>query len=204
VLVTHAHPDHAPAAAPLGERLAAPVVGYGPGPEFSPDTTLADGESYEAGGLRIVAVHTPGHTADHLCYLVGDVLFTGDHIMGGSTVVIEDAAAYMASLEKVLAIGPSHLYPGHGPEMPDAKAVVERYIAHRHMREQQIVDAVECGAVTIGEIVSVVYADLDPVLHGAAAMQVEAVLKKLVSESRLSFRRGTDEGGAFHALEERR
>jgi glyoxylase-like metal-dependent hydrolase (beta-lactamase superfamily II) len=108
----------------------------------------------------------------------------------------------MASLEKVLAVDPRHLYPGHGPELPDARAAVEEYVAHRRLREDQIVEAVGAGAHSVDEIVAAVYTDVDPTLHLAAALQVRAVLQKLTSESRLSSRRGTDEGGSFHALEE--
>ncbi len=187
VLVTHTHPDHAPAANPLAGRLGVPALGFDRGPSFEPDERVGDGDVVGAGAVRLLAIHTPGHTSDHLCYLAGEVLFTGDHIMGGSTVIIEDAAAYMTSLHKVLQLGPDHLYPGHGPEIPEATEMVQAYIAHREERERQIVAAVADGAATIREIVAVVYAGLDAALVPAATHQVEVQLRKLTAEGRVGF-----------------
>ena len=156
VLVTHTHPDHAPAANTLGEELGVEVLGFAPGPEFTPSRTLANGDRIAVGEVSLVAVHTPGHTPDHLCYRIADVVFTGDHIMGGSTVLIEDATAYMDSLKRVAALHPVHLYPGHGPELFDASAAITAYIEHRLEREREIVAAVGAGAGTIADIVAVV------------------------------------------------
>lgn len=190
VIVTHTHPDHAPAANLLGRRFEVPVLGHSPGPEFEPTSTLADGDIVEVGDVLLTAVHTPGHTKDHLCYRIADVVFTGDHIMGGSTVIIEDAAAYMRSLEKVRDLQPAHLYPGHGPEFADAGAAITEYITHRLERERQIVDAIRKGAVTVSDIVRVVYEAIDESLIPAAAFQVRTQLEKLVSDGRVSWRRG--------------
>jgi glyoxylase-like metal-dependent hydrolase (beta-lactamase superfamily II) len=202
VLVTHTHPDHAPAANPLAARLEVPAYGFDRGPSFEPDSRLADGDTVAVGGTQLAVVHTPGHTPDHICYLGGAVLFTGDHIMGGSTVIIEDATDYMESLRKVLALAPAHLYPGHGPEIPDATTMVEAYIAHRTAREHQIVAAVADGAETVEDIVSVVYAGLDPALVAAARMQVETQLRKLAAEGRVEFRGGARVGGVLIRLPE--
>jgi glyoxylase-like metal-dependent hydrolase (beta-lactamase superfamily II) len=186
ILVTHTHPDHAPAANPLGERLGAPVYGFGPGPDFEPTHTLVDGATVAVGGTALVAVHTPGHTADHLCYRTGDLLFTGDHIMGGSTVVIEDAAEYLDSLHKVAALGVGVIFPGHGPALEDASAAIADYIAHRKMREDQILASLRDGAATVGDLVRDIYVDVDPELHPAAAHQVVVQLQKLAAEGRVS------------------
>ena len=194
VLVTHTHPDHAPAANLLGDRLGTPVLGFAAGPEFVPTHTLGDGDVVEVGSAALVAVHTPGHTADHLCYRIGDVLFTGDHIMGGSTVIIEDAATYLRSLRKVEDLAPRHLYPGHGPEIAAASRAITDYINHRLEREDHIVDAIAGGASTPLEIVQVVYHDVDPDLHVAAAMQVEVQLTKLAADGRLELHRDDAEG----------
>lgn len=203
IVVTHTHPDHAPAANPLGERLGVPVLGHSPGPSFVPDRTLADGDSVDGDTFSITAVHTPGHTLDHLCFLIGDVLFTGDHIMSGSTVIIEDAAAYMASLERVFELRPSRLHPGHGAEIPDAAAAIRQYIDHRNARESQIVDAVAGGAETITSLVEAVYADVDPLLIPAATQQVVVQLTKLESEGRVRWRRGgADESDGITLAEE--
>lgn len=187
VFVTHTHPDHAPAANVVGETFDVPVYGFGPGPAFTPSHTLVDGAEVAVGNDHLMAIHTPGHTADHLCYRSGDVLFTGDHIMGGSTVVIEDAAAYMASLHKTAELGANTIYPGHGPVLPDAAGAIAEYIAHRTMREHQIVSALRHGAGTVGDLVEEVYAEVDPALHAAAAMQVIVQLRKLHDEGRVWF-----------------
>lgn len=186
VIVTHTHPDHAPAANVLGARLAVPVLGYGPGPEFEPTATLGDGDVVSVGDVSMHAIHTPGHTDDHLCFRIADAIFTGDHIMEGSTVIVEDAAAYVDSLRRLQSLRPLHLYPGHGLEMPDAGAVITEYIEHRLERERQILAAIAAGASTVDEIVRVVYADVDESLHFAAAFQVNTQLAKLQSEGRVS------------------
>ena len=185
VMVTHTHPDHAPAANVLGSLFDVDVLGFAPGPEFEPDRNLGDGEQILVGEIALTALHTPGHTADHLCYRIADVIFTGDHIMGGSTVVIEDATAYMRSLELVADLSPAHLYPGHGSDMADASAAISDYINHRLEREHEIVAAVAAGAQTASDILEVVYAGVDDVLQSAALRQVEVQLVKLVEEGRV-------------------
>jgi len=194
VVVTHTHPDHAPTANGLGRELNVPVFGFAPGSEFEPTDLLEDGGEVVFGGDRLIAVHTPGHTSDHLCFRLGRHLFTGDHIMGGSTVIIDDAAAYMRSLHKIAALEPDRLYPGHGPELPEAGQVIAEYIDHRVAREQQILVAVAGGAATIGEIVDAVYAGLDPSLRLAATIQVHTQLIKLRDEGRVSLGAGGAHG----------
>ncbi len=199
VAVTHTHPDHAPAANGLARELGVPALGAAPGPGFEPDRRLTDGTAVGFGEAAAVAVATPGHTDDHLCYRVGDALFTGDHIMGGSTVVIEDLAAYLASLRKLLGAGLSRLYPGHGPLINDPDGVIRDYIDHRLERERQIVAALQAGAGTVGGIVEAVYAGVDRALHPIAAQSVGAHLRKLSREGRVSFA-GAAEWGARAAL----
>jgi len=123
--------------------------------------------------------------------------------MGGSTVIIEDAAEYMASLEKVAALDPSHLYPGHGPELPNAAEVIAGYIAHRIEREDQIMAAVRGGARNVTDIVEVVYEGLDPALLMAAAIQVHTQLIKLSNERRVSLGAGGAPGAMTVELVER-
>jgi glyoxylase-like metal-dependent hydrolase (beta-lactamase superfamily II) len=203
VVVTHTHPDHAPAANGLGRELDVPVFGFAPGPGFVPTNLLEDAAAISFGQDQLVTVHTPGHTADHVCFRLGEYLFTGDHIMGGSTVIIEDAAAYMASLEKVAALEPAHLYPGHGPELPKAGEVIAGYIAHRIEREAQVIAALREGATNINEIVETVYVGLDPALHMAATMQVHAQLIKLRDEGRVLLGTGEVQGATAVELVER-
>lgn len=185
VIVTHTHPDHAPAANGLATRLGVPAIGAAAGPDFSPDRLIADGEGVGFGGAEAVCVATPGHTPDSVCYRVGDALFSGDHIMGGSTVVVEDMSDYIASLQKLRGTGLRTIFPGHGPVIDDPDAVLAEYVAHRMERERQIVGALERGASTVGEIVEDVYVDVDPGLHPAAAMSVGAHLIKLRTDGRV-------------------
>ena len=187
VVATHTHPDHAPLANPLADRLDVPVIGHSPGPAFDPDIRVGDGDSVRFGTSEVVAVHTPGHTPDHLCLRLDDVLFTGDHIMGGSTVVIEDAAAYLESLYKVRDLGVGRLEPGHGDAMDDAGAAVGEYIEHRLERERQLLAAIADGAGTVGDLVDVVYAGIPDGLRPAAAHQVRVQLIKLSGDAAVLF-----------------
>lgn len=187
VLVTHTHPDHAPAANRLANDLGVPAVGSEPGPHFRPDRTIADGERVEFGGSAAVALATPGHTPDSMSYRIDDVLFTGDHIMGGSTVIVEDMADYMASLRALHGIGLTTIYPGHGPVIEDPDSVITEYIAHRIDREGQILAAVREGAGSVGEVVELVYREVDPALHPAAALSVTAHLRKLAADGAVRF-----------------
>ncbi len=188
VVVSHNHPDHAPLANPLAEKLGVPSYGFAPGPDFSPDLMIADGSTIPVGSGELVAVHTPGHTWDHLCFLVGSELYTGDHIMEGSTVILEDATAYLDSLDRVASLGATRLRPGHGDTIEDAAAAIAEYIEHRRERERQIVAAVAAGADTPAAITEVVYVGIPPELISAAASQVRVQLQKLISEQRLLLR----------------
>lgn len=182
VVVTHTHPDHAPLANPLARGLGVPALGNRPGPEFVPDRLLTDGSAIEVTGVDLVAVHTPGHSDDHLCLRLGSILFTGDHIMGGSSVMVEDVSAYMDSLERLAAFDLTRLYPGHGPEIDSPHEVISWYIAHRRQREGEILAAVRAGATSVPEVVEIVYREVDPALHTLAGRSVEAHLRKLATD----------------------
>lgn len=186
VVVTHTHPDHAPMANPLARELDVPAYGYAPGPDFDPDLMLSDGASLGVGRARLDVVHTPGHANDHLCFRVDDVLFTGDHIMGGSSVMVEDMGLYLDSLARLEGTGLVRLHPGHGDDMDDPDRVIGWYIAHRRQRHEQIFEAVVGGASTIAEVVEVVYADVDRSLHPLAARSVEAHLTLLRDQGRIA------------------
>jgi glyoxylase-like metal-dependent hydrolase (beta-lactamase superfamily II) len=182
ILVTHTHEDHAPGANPLSALVGAPTGGFGSGPEFKADRLLADNDIVEFGSDVVHVVATPGHSADHFCYLVGTALFTGDHIMGGSSVFVEDMTAYMASLRKIQQLPLEVLYPGHGPAMHDPHRVVSDYLEHRLERERQILGALASGAATVGAIVDNVYTQVDPELIPLATGAVRAHLHKLEGE----------------------
>ena len=192
VLVTHTHEDHAPLANPLAGDLGVPAYGYEAGPGFKPDLFLADQDRVGCGSEEVVAVHTPGHSRDHLCFLAGESLFTGDHIMGGSSVVVEDMGAYLKSLRRLQELQLERLYPGHGLVMDDPAGIVAEYIGHRLEREQQVLSAVRTGASTVMEIVQAVYVDVDPALHPLAAVSVRAHLVKLAGDG-LVRRQGENE-----------
>lgn len=185
VLVTHTHPDHAPLANPLAEWWGVPAYGFADGPGFQPDRRLRDGDRLRFGEEVLEALHTPGHSDDHLCFRLGGAVFTGDHIMGGSTVIVEDMARYMRSLERLRRLEIDLLLPGHGEQMDHPYQVVDEYLAHRRLREAQIMAALEAGAARVGEIVEAVYREVDRALHPLAARSVTAHLVKLEAEGKV-------------------
>jgi glyoxylase-like metal-dependent hydrolase (beta-lactamase superfamily II) len=186
VLVTHTHIDHAPLANPLARDMGVPAVGYAPGPQFEPDIRLLDGAIFDVGSLPLQVIHTPGHSDDHLCLRARNAVFTGDHIMGGSSVMVESMGPYLASLEKLKGTGIERLHPGHGDEMTNPDEVIDWYIAHRLQRHEQIMSAIVGGASNVEEIVEVVYADVDSSLHPLAARSVQAHLTLLSDQGRIA------------------
>jgi glyoxylase-like metal-dependent hydrolase (beta-lactamase superfamily II) len=196
ILVTHGHRDHLGAAAALAAASggSAPIRRWEGG-----GASLADGETVEEGGVALRALHTPGHAADHVAFYwaAERVLFSGDLILGAGTVVLEPGEGaleeYLASLERVARLDLALIAPGHGSLIEDPAARVAEYLAHRRMREGQVLDALAGGARTPGEIVGVIYRDLDPALHPAAESTVRAHLLKLVREGR-----ARREGNRYH------
>lgn len=196
ILLTHTHGDHSPGAAGLKKRTGAQILSYAdkiPG-DLQADRTLRDGDFVEATEYRLQVLHTPGHASDHLCFLLLEerTLFTGDHIMEGSTVVIAppdgDMAAYLSSLEQIRRIRPRlrAIAPGHGQLIDDPYEVIEDYISHRLAREQQVVDAVQAaGTATVDQVVEAVYTGVPPELHPLAAYSVWAHLRKLAEDGRV-------------------
>jgi glyoxylase-like metal-dependent hydrolase (beta-lactamase superfamily II) len=202
ILVTHTHPDHAPGTAGLRARTGAEVLGFDARDGFVPDRAIGDGEGVDAGDFAIRAVHTPGHASNHLCFLLeGErLLFSGDHIMQGSTVVIRppdgDMNSYLASLRRVRALAPSAIAPGHGHLIDDPAAAIDYYLVHRREREAAILDAVVTGAATVDAIVATVYTDVADELHPVARHSVYAHLLKLAGDGMVA---GTDVDGEWHA-----
>lgn len=188
VLVTHTHIDHAPLANPLATHYGAPAVGFGPGPEFNPDERVDEGDVLVVGEADLRVLFTPGHSNDHLCFLVDKVLFTGDHIMGGSTVMIDNLSHYLASLEKLKSVAISKMLPGHGPEIDNPQEIIDHYISHRLEREQEVLTALRSGAGTVGAVVRDVYKGVDESLHPLAAFSVAAHLRKLVDDDEVVFK----------------
>lgn len=190
VLVTHTHADHAPLANPLASELGVPALGHGPGPGFEPDGKLAEGTAIAVGNLDLEVIYTPGHSDDHMCFRTGRVMFTGDHVIGGSSVMVEDLGRYLASLRRIQNIDVDRMYPGHGEEIDRPAEVVDWYLAHRMQRHADVLGAVQAGASTVDEVLEVVYADVDRSLFPLAAMSVTAHMKLLAEEGRIAFREG--------------
>jgi glyoxylase-like metal-dependent hydrolase (beta-lactamase superfamily II) len=188
VLVTHTHSDHAPLANPLARDLGVAAVGYAPGPNFDPEIRLLDGARFTVGSLEVEVVHTPGHSDDHLCFRAGNVLFTGDHIMGGSSVMVEKMGPYLASLEKLKGTGLERLHPGHGETMDDPDVVIDWYVAHRLQRHEEVFEAIARGVDNVPEIVEEVYAEVDRSLHPLAARSVDAHVTLLIDQERITLR----------------
>ncbi|MBT8216059.1 MAG: MBL fold metallo-hydrolase [Acidimicrobiia bacterium] len=184
ILVTHHHQDHAPAANPLAAEFSVPSYGFGNFGGFQAISPVADGEGIHVGTKMIEVLHTPGHTPDSLTFAVGSVLFTGDTIKAGSTVVVDDMAAYMATLDRLAARAPEIIYPGHGDRIDDPAAVLADYIAHRRAREEQVLGVLEREPRSAEAIVALVYPELERALMPLATQSTTAHLHKLAAEGR--------------------
>ncbi len=197
VLCTHSHPDHSPGAAVLHRATGALVQGR-PAPadehqdaSYAPDATIDDGDVFRVPGGELRAVYTPGHASNHVCFMVEATgwLFTGDHLMSGSTVVIlppdGSMRLYLESLRRLRELPLTVLMPGHGPVMPEPAAEIDRIVAHRLQRERKVIDALRRpGQATLDELVPEVYEDTPAALHGWARYSLLAHLLKLDEEGR--------------------
>lgn len=188
ILVTHHHIDHAEAAIPWAQRLGAQVAAAAPSVAGPGGRILVDADIVSLGSTTINVVATPGHCGDHLAFrLETGAILVGDHILGRGTSVVThpegDLLAYLASLRRVLDLGPSALYPGHGPELlEDPSAVVEYYLAHRRFRELQILKLLQRGPAEVAALVRVIYRDVDERLWPYAEQSTRAALDKLRAE----------------------
>lgn len=205
ILITHTHSDHSPAAAPLKVVTGARTYGFGPhgagkkidgiaveeggDMNFRPDVAIR-GDVIAGDGWTMDCVYTPGHTSNHVCFGLREerALFSGDHVMGWSTTVIVppdgDMAQYFASLQTLHARDDQLFYPTHGNPIREPSKFVGALIAHRHCREQQIEACLLRGFARIPDMVEVIYSEIDPRLHPAAAMSVLAHLQHMVATGR--------------------
>ena len=213
ILVTHAHLDHSGLAARLSAATDAPVLAFGSATDgrsllmsrlapglpahgegldhaFLPDQRLVDGDTVSGPDWTLQAIHTPGHLGGHLCLALGDILFSGDHVMGWSTSIVSppdgDMGAYMASLHRLTGTGWRRFLPGHGDpiETPDQR--LQELITHRQAREAQILSALAEGPSRIPALTAHVYRDIPRHLLPAAERNVLAHLIDLASRNRVS------------------
>lgn len=202
IVITHTHQDHSPAAAPLAAATGARIVGCPPirssadlgagfDDTYAPVQVLGEGECVQGRDWTLRAVETPGHTSNHVCFELEEekALFTGDHVMGWSTTVISppdgSLDAYMSSLDKLLSRDDVVYYPAHGPAITEPRRLVRGLMAHRKLREGQILRQLRDGPRAIPSIVSVLYAGTAPELHGAAGRSVHAHLLALQAQGRV-------------------
>ena len=193
ILCTHTHGDHSPGAAGLKERTGAEVLAFADRDGLVCDRHLVDGDEIEGTEFTLRSIHTPGHASNHLCFLLERerVLFSGDHVMDGSTVVITptdgDMGEYLASLERLLAWRPAlrSIAPAHGHLIADPAAKLTEYLTHRRAREAQVLDELRAagpgGDGTAG-LVERIYTDVPEALHPVARMSVWAHLRHLADE----------------------
>jgi glyoxylase-like metal-dependent hydrolase (beta-lactamase superfamily II) len=197
IVVTHTHPDHSPAAALLASQTNAEMVGCVLADDghqdksFRVDSNVRHGDLIVAKEFTIEAIATPGHVANHFCFLLREdgQLFTGDHIMGGSTVVIippsGDMAEYLDSLERLKHYPVRQILPGHGDVIEDPIGVIDGLIAHRLRREDKVIRALRAqNDISLVDLTPLVYDDVDASLHPVAQVSLWAHLLKLEKEGR--------------------
>jgi glyoxylase-like metal-dependent hydrolase (beta-lactamase superfamily II) len=184
ILLTHGHLDHSAGAAALRALTRAPVRALDPAQRLGGEG-LGEGDVVAAAGVEVRVLATPGHTADSLCFAVGDAVLTGDTVLGRGTTVVAHPdgrlADYLDSLRRLHELGTRAVLPGHGPELPDLAAITSAYLAHREERLEQIraaLDQLGADAAAM-DVVRIVYADVDPVLWPAAELSVRAQLEYL-------------------------
>jgi glyoxylase-like metal-dependent hydrolase (beta-lactamase superfamily II) len=210
IAVSHTHRDHSPLARRLAAETGASVVAEGPhraarplhvgetnplkeasDHAFRPDVALADDALVEGDGWALRAIHTPGHTANHVAFALEgtDIVFTADHVMAWATSIVAPPdgamADYMASLERLLARDDRLYLPGHGGPVRKPAQFLRGLRAHRRMREAAVAERVKKGDRTIAEMVAAIYRDTDPRLYGAAALSVLAHIEDLVGRGQV-------------------
>ena len=232
ILVTHAHLDHSPLAARLSAATSAPVLAFGPASagrsaimqkladaglrdggegidcDFLPDNTLADGQVIDGEGWRITAIWTPGHLGNHMCFAMGDVVFTGDLVMGWASSLVSppdgDLTDFMASCERLRQHPAQIFHSGHGAPIDAPQARLDWLISHRKSREAAILAHLRSGPSDAKGLARAIYTETPPALLPAATRNVlahlidlmgknqVAPLETLSAESRFGLRKSTE------------
>jgi len=226
VFVTHSHVDHSPLAAPLARETGAQVLGFGPSgagrsaimcrlaaqglrtegegidPGFAPDTVLEDGARVEGEDWVLTAHWTPGHLGNHLCFSFGDVVFTGDLVMGWASSLVSppdgDLTDFMASCRRLRRLGAGKFHAGHGAPIPDPVARLDWLIAHRQAREAAILEALSHGPADAVRLTDMIYTDTPTALRPAAARNVLAHLIDLYQKNMIRAEGGFGQAAIFH------
>ena len=220
ILITHTHIDHSPATRAVKAATGAKTWGFGPhgnsgdgtqveegaDREFTPDNRIGDGDIVSGDGWTLEAIHTPGHTSNHLCLALKEenVMFSGDHVMGWSTSVISppdgDMGDYLQSLRKLITREELRYWPTHGPAIENPRPFVKAFINHREERESQIQACLADGLIKIPDMVERLYANVDSRLHRAAGRSVLAHLIHMVHTGRAECETQPDINALYHPI----
>ncbi len=222
IFLTHHHADHSPMAKPLADKYGCKIYGRPPkktavdgtgvqmdagdDPGFAPDITIKDNDEFTGTNWSLKAVHTPGHTSNHMCFALREenTLFSGDHIMGWATSVVippdGHMGDYLSSLQKVKGQNYSIIRPTHGPAITDTTPFVQAYIDHRLEREQHVIAALQSGHTHVIDMVTHIYTDIDQKLYPAAAMSVLSHLIHLCETGRAHCKGAMTLAGQYSTL----